>query len=196
MADTDVVLDGRYRITRRVGAGGMGEVYRAQRIRLGDEVAIKFIRADAGEDPRSRDSFMSEARASAALRHPNVVSVLDFGIDSARGPFLVMEYLNGPSVAQEIAASGPLDVRTASRILSDLASALDLAHSIGLVHRDLKPANIVTHRYDNGEVVYKIIDFGISMMLRGTDAATALDRGRVLGSLPYASPEQLHRRTG
>jgi serine/threonine protein kinase len=186
------ILDGRYRITRRVGGGGMGEVYRAERTRLGDEVAVKFVRADdRGSDPLSRERFMSEGRLAAALRHPNIVSVLDVGIDSVRGPFLVMEYLNGPTLAQEIAASGVIAPTRAVEILAGLASAMDHAHSMGLVHRDLKPANVVAHRYGNGAVVYKIIDFGIGTLTKGGDLATTRDRHLVMGSLAYAAPEQL-----
>ena len=96
MSPAREVLDGRYRIRGRLGAGGMGEVYLAERIRLGDDVAIKFIRAETAADPASRHRFMSEARSCAAMRHPNIVSVLDFGIDDERGPFLVMEYFERP----------------------------------------------------------------------------------------------------
>jgi serine/threonine-protein kinase len=188
--NTSEILDGRYRITRRVGIGGMGEVYHAERTRLGDDVAIKFMRSDANDGPR-RERFMIEARAAAALRHPNIVSVIDFGIDDTRGPFLVMEYLNGPSLAQEIAESGPFEVQRAAAILADLASAIDLAHSIGLVHRDLKPANVVAHRYSDGDSLYKIVDFGIGIFVEPPDEATTVDTGPVLASLPYASPEQL-----
>lgn len=191
MADLDDVLDGRYRITDRVGSGGMGEVYRARRVRLGDDVAIKFIRAEVVEEPRARERFMTEGRAAAALRHPNIVSVLDFVVTSARGPFLVMEYLSGPSVAQEIAISGALDFRRVCRIIADLASALDLAHSVGLIHRDLKPSNVVAHRYGNGEIVYKIVDFGLGLLMKNAASATTLEGAPAFGSLPYASPEQL-----
>jgi serine/threonine protein kinase len=191
VADLDDVLDGRYRITDRVGSGGMGEVYRARRVRLGDDVAIKFIRAEVVEEPRARERFMTEGRAAAALRHPNIVSVLDFVVTSARGPFLVMEYLSGPSVAQEIAISGALDFRRVCRIIADLASALDLAHSVGLIHRDLKPSNVVAHRYGNGEIVYKIVDFGLGLLMKNAASATTLEGAPAFGSLPYASPEQL-----
>jgi serine/threonine protein kinase len=189
MSPAGEVLDGRYRIRARLGAGGMGEVYLAERVRLGDDVAIKFIRSETAADPAARDRFMSEARSCAALRHPNIVSVLDYGIDEERGPFLVMEYLNGPNLAAEIAASGPLAVNRAATITSALAAALDVAHAAGLVHRDVKPANIVAHRYGNGDLLYKIVDFGIGLMIDRT-AATAT-RTPALGSLAYAPPEQL-----
>jgi serine/threonine-protein kinase len=190
MADVEV-LDGRYRLTHRLGAGAMGEVYRAERIWLGDEVAIKFVRSEAGEPTEAHDRFMFEGQLAARLRHPSIVTVFDFGIDRVRGPFLVMEYLNGPTLAQEIAASGPFEVARAIDILDDLASALDLAHASGLVHRDLKPANIVAHRLSNGEVLYKIIDFGIGALLKEASEETTIDRAPFIGSLAYAAPEQL-----
>ena len=190
MSPAREVLDGRYRIRGRLGAGGMGEVYLAERIRLGDDVAIKFIRAETAANPASRHRFMSEARSCAAMRHPNIVSVLDFGIDDERGPFLVMEYLNGPSLAAELAASGPLEVHRAASIASALAAALDLAHAGGLVHRDVKPANIVAHRYGNGDLLYKIVDFGIGVMVDKAAAVTAT-REPVRASFAYAPPEQL-----
>ncbi len=184
------ILDGRYRIRERIGIGGMGEVYRAERVRLGDDVAIKFVRTDTSVVEDSRRRFMAEGRALAALRHPNIVSVIDFGIDEERGPFLVMEHLSGPSLAEEIAASGPLELDKAIRITTDLAAAIDLAHGAGLIHRDLKPANIVAHRYANGELTYKIVDFGIGTVIR-TAASTTTAPARIFASLPYAAPEQL-----
>jgi serine/threonine protein kinase len=184
------VLDGRYRILERIGRGGMGEVFRAERVRLGDDVAIKFVRTDAAVTDDLRARFMAEGRNLAALRHPNIVSVLDFGVDERRGPFLVMEHLSGPSLAAEIAASGPLDVNKAVRITTDLAAALDLAHNAGLVHRDVKPANVVAHRYSNGELSYKIVDFGIGTVIRKAGSTTTAPR-QMFASLPYAAPEQL-----
>jgi serine/threonine protein kinase len=189
------ILDGRYQISALIAAGGMGQVFRARRIRLGDDVAIKVIRHTAGDDPELHERFISEGRTCAALRHPSIVSVLDVGIDREAGPFLVMEFLNGPSLSQEIAA-GPLPLDKVCRITTDLASALDLAHSRGLVHRDLKPGNIVAHRYDTGDVVYKIVDFGIGIMRNTSDATTRMDvTGRIMGTLAYASPEQLSGET-
>lgn len=186
------ILDGRYQILALIAAGGMGEVFRAKRTRLGDEVAVKVIRSTGHDDPRLHHQFMTEGRACAALRHPNIVSVLDVGVDPALGPFLVMEYLNGPSLAQEIAATGPMPPEKVRRIAGDLAIAIDLAHAQGLIHRDLKPANIVTHRYETGDVVYKIVDFGIGLMRHADDdAMQTVAAGPIMASLSYASPEQL-----
>ena len=129
----------------------------------------------------------------AALRHPHIVSVLDFGIDASVGSYLVMEHLNGPSLVQQLRTNGPLPVSEVCRVASHVATALDLAHSRGIVHRDLKPANIMTHRYETGEVVYKIIDFGIGN-LQAQDAPTTNlgDAARFSATLAYASPEQLN----
>ena len=190
---TGAVLDGRYEIVARIAAGGMGEVFRARRTRLGDDVAVKVIHAAALENKGHRDRFMTEGRLCAALRHPNIVSVLDVGVDADFGPFLVMEFLNGQSLAQEIAAAGTLPPEKVRQIAVDLAAAIDLAHSRGLVHRDLKPANIVAHRYETGDVVHKIVDFGIGLMRRPDDEATQSTAGaQIMGSLAYASPEQLN----
>jgi len=171
----------------------MGEVFRARRTRLGDDVALKVIHSAALEDEGRRDRFMTEGRLCAALRHPNIVSVLDVGVDPGFGPFLVIEFLNGRSLAQDIAETGPLPTEQVRRIAVDLAAAIDLAHSLGLVHRDLKPANIVTHRYETGKVVPKIVDFGIGLM-RGAENATmqSAPTAPLMASLAYASPEQLN----
>ena len=107
MFDAGVVIDQRYEIRGTLGAGGMGEVYRARRLLLGDEVAIKIIRP-AGEDQEAvRQRFLRESRVCAQLRHPNIVSILDFDVDGDRRPFLVMELLNGPSLKGELTQRGP-----------------------------------------------------------------------------------------
>jgi len=184
------VLDRRYKIEALIGVGGMGEVYRARRTRLGDVVAIKFIHTRGGDTRTVRRRFMAEAHMCAMLHHPHIVSVLDFGVEPRIGPYLVMEHLNGPSLKQQLEDRGAFDVPAACRIASQVASALDLAHSQGIVHRDLKPGNVMTHHYMGGEVVYKVIDFGIGDLQRGT-RTTRADDGRTLVTMAYASPEQL-----
>jgi serine/threonine-protein kinase len=165
----------------------MGKVYRAHRTRLGDVVAIKFITRDAGDLRALEKRFMHEARMCAVLRHPHIVSVLDFGIETGIGPYLVMEYLNGPSLKQQLHERGAFDLPEVCRIASQVGSALDLAHSQDIVHSDLKPGNVMTHRYTAGEVVYKIIDFGIGA-LRSRQPE---DDGSTLVTVEYGSPEQL-----
>ena len=187
------VLDRRYKVESLIGVGGMGQVYRARRTRLGDIVAIKIIHPRSGDTPALRKRFMeNEARMCAMLHHPYIVSVLDFGVETGIGPYLVMEYLNGSSLKQQLDDRGAFDVPDVCRIASQIASALDLAHSQGIVHRDLKPGNVMTHHYTAGEAVYKVIDFGIGgLQARKTTRTRVDDGGWTLVTLAYASPEQL-----
>jgi serine/threonine protein kinase len=183
-------IDGRYEILAPLGSGGMGHVYRARRTHLGDEVAIKVMQATPDAPPESRDRFLRESRACAQLRHPNIVGLLDFGFDSGNQPYMVMELLSGPSLREEINLEKMAPARVVS-ILEPVASAVQLAHDRGITHRDLKPANIVAHRYDSGERVYKVIDFGLAAMKSTSDETRLTGQGYFLGTLAYASPEQL-----
>jgi serine/threonine protein kinase len=184
------ILDGRYEIVSIIASGGMGAVYRARRTLLLDEVAIKVILTDHTV-PSVRERFMRESRASARLRHPNIVSILDFDIDSSGNPFLVMELLSGPCLKDEIAARRRLEVADVQRIVPQLCNALQLAHSNGIVHRDLKPANIVRHDFPGGEQVYKIVDFGIAAIRGSSDETRLTGANQFVGTVAYSSPEQL-----
>jgi serine/threonine protein kinase len=183
------ILDERYEILTLLAEGGMGAVYRARRTLLGDEVAIKIVRGEhAGPGPRDR--FFRESRASARLRHPHIVSILDFNVDDEQHPFLVMELLNGPSIKDEIAAKGRFTLAEVQAIVPALCTALQFAHDLGIVHRDLKPANIVAHQFGQGQRVYKIVDFGLAN-LRESDETRLTGPHEFLGTIAYASPEQL-----
>ena len=153
------VLDGRYEILELLARGGMGAVYRARRVLLGDDVAVKVL--STPDDESLRERFLRESRAAAQLRHPHIVSVLDYDVDSQGHPFLVMEYLNGPSLQQRVALDRRLPVEEVLDIATSLCSALQLAHDAGVVHRDLKPANVVSHEFMPGSYVYKVVDFGL-----------------------------------
>ena len=167
----------------------MGAVYRARRTLLGDEVAIKIVRADqTGDAPRER--FLRESRACARLRHPNIVSILDFNADQAEHPFLVMELLNGPSLKEEIAASGRLPIPDVQDIVRQVCEALQFAHDSGIVHRDLKPANFVAHAFATDQRVYKVVDFGLAN-IRESDETRLTGPHEFIGTVAYASPEQL-----
>lgn len=190
MLTTGSTLDGRYEVLGLLASGGMGEVYRARRVLLGDEVAIKVIRT-TGDDPGDlRERFLRESRMCAQLRHPNIVTILDFAIAADGQPYLVMEYLNGPSLRDELSAHGPMSVGQVQQIVGPLCGALQLAHDRQIVHRDLKPANIVSHRFESGDTVHKVIDFGLANIRDGADVR--LSRvDQFVGTVVYASPEQL-----
>lgn len=183
------VLDGRYEILELLARGGMGAVYRARRVLLGDDVAVKVL--STPDDASLRERFLRESRAAAQLRHPHIVGVLDYDVDSQGHPFLVMEYLNGPSLQQRVALDRRLPVEEVLDIAASLCSALQLAHEAGVVHRDLKPANVVSHEFMAGSYVYKVVDFGLVNVREIAGALKlTLDR-QFLGTVAYASPEQL-----
>ncbi|MGE0359245.1 MAG: protein kinase [Vicinamibacterales bacterium] len=184
------VIDGRYEIVGPLGAGGMGQVFRARRIRLGDEVALKALHpADSG--PEATERFLRESRACAQLRHPHIVSILDYDLDAAGQPFLVMELLSGPSLREELDLGGAFSPPAALAVLDAVAAAMQLAHDHDVTHRDLKPANIVAHVYGNGERVYKVIDFGLASLKQPPEATRLTLPFTFLGTMAYAAPEQL-----
>jgi len=183
----------QYRILDRIGAGGMGEVYRARDTRLGRTVAVKVLAADVADDPVRRDRFLREARASAALSHPNIAALYEIGDDQGR-LFLAFEYVPGDTL-DAVIAGRPLNPRRAIDLAVQLADALADAHASGIVHRDIKPANVVV----TPKGAAKILDFGLATWTSGgaerdraADAETmmATGRGTALGTVAYMSPEQ------
>ena len=190
MLSTGQILDGRYEILAPLAEGGMGAVYRARRTLLGDEVAIKIILGDSAVSG-ARERFMRESRACARLRHPHIVSILDFNIEPDGHPFLVMELLNGRSLKDELLEAGRLSVADVRRIVPPLCNALQFAHGVGIVHRDLKPANVVAHEFTPGERVYKLVDFGLANIRESTAGTRLTGPHEFIGTIAYASPEQL-----
>jgi len=184
------LLDGRYEILAPLAEGGMGAVYRARRLLLGDQVAIKVVRPDHSS-PSARERFLRESRAAASLRHPSIVSIYDFDMPADGPPYLVMELLSGPSLREEIEAAGRLQVEDVARILTGICSALELTHAHGIVHRDLKPANIVAHEYGSGQRAYKLVDFGIANLRQSTEETRLTGAYQFVGTAAYAAPEQL-----
>jgi eukaryotic-like serine/threonine-protein kinase len=175
------VLGERYRLGERIAGGGMGSVYRAVDGNLGRQVAVKVLRRELADDPTFLERFRREARAAAALSHPGVAGVYDYG-ELGGSAFIVMELVEGETLAERIAAIGRLPFTEAFAIGEQVARALAAAHAHGLVHRDVKPANVLL-----GPGGAKVTDFGIA---KAATAATLTRTGMVLGSANYVAPEQ------
>lgn len=182
------IVDRKYRLDARIGFGGMGEVYRASRLLIGDEVAIKILHAEHVSDPQATERFRREAQAAARLKHPNAVSIYDFGVSNDGLVYLVMELVEGQNLRHIIRQQGPLAPATVSEITNQVCSALQVAHEQNVVHRDLKPDNIMVNVTISGLRV-KVLDFGIAK-LRDLAANNLTITGNVMGTPHYMSPEQ------
>jgi eukaryotic-like serine/threonine-protein kinase len=195
-AETGVLLDGRYRIERLLGEGGMGAVYLASHVGLGREVAIKFLHAELASREEVVGRFYREAQAAAAIRHKNIIEVFDVGVSPQGEPFLVMEYLEGESLAGLLKRAGPLNLGAACAVMEPALQALQAAHRKGIIHRDLKPDNIFLAYQQGDPPVVKIIDFGISKFTQGEFDKWRTKTGSVMGTPAYMSPEQARGSAG
>ena len=188
------ILAGRYKLETRLGEGGMGVVYRATHVMLGKAFAIKLIKAGiAPPSPDSVGRFRREARLLAELNHPNIVPVVDLGETPDRLLYFAMEVVEGPTLAEVIRRSGPLEPGRIARLLRQVTSALAQAHRKSIIHRDLKPQNIVLATNDDGSEVPKLLDFGIA---KSFDEATTriATTNFAIGTPHYMSPEQALNR--
>jgi serine/threonine-protein kinase len=184
-----VVLAGRYRIEKRLGAGGMGEVYRAVNTVIDRPVAIKVLHRELTRNQEIVERFLREAKAAIIVRHPNVVDVLDV-LEHEGVPFIVQELLNGRDLSHYIeAAGGKLGVDEVLPLLIPVVEAVGSAHAKGVVHRDIKPENVFLHEVE-GQVVPKVLDFGISK-LTAAGAKRMTSTGTAMGTPAYMSPEQI-----
>lgn len=183
-----------YRITAKLGAGGMGEVFLAEDTRLERKAAIKFLPPEMAKDPERRQRFLKEAKAASALNHPNVCIVYDVGETDNGQPFIAMEFIEGGSLDHVLEKRGRLPIPQVVDLAVQVADALDAAHSSRIVHRDIKPANISLN--ERGQV--KVLDFGLAKRL-ATESHDALEatammqqtqEGSVMGTPRYMSPEQ------
>ena len=194
---------GPYEIVAPLGAGGMGEVFRARDTRLDRSVAIKVLPSALAADPQLRERFEREARAISSLSHPHICTLFDVGQQDGVD-FLVLEYLEGETVAERLARGGRLDPSEALRIAIDICDALDKAHRSGIVHRDLKPGNVFLVRSGGASTppVAKLLDFGLAKSAAPAVATTALSmlpttppnltvQGAILGTFQYMAPEQI-----
>ena len=180
-------IGGRYVITEKVGAGGMGTVYRARHDVVGRDVAIKFLSPDLAGDPTNRRRFLREAKAANKIDHEHIIDITDYGETPDGLVYLVMEFLEGESLADTI-GRGPLPVPRAVDIARQMASALSRAHELDVIHRDIKPENVhLLRRAHGGGDFVKILDFGLAKM-KGEIRLTAT--GAVFGTPEYMAPEQ------
>jgi len=180
----NTVFDGRYRIVRRLGSGGMANVYLAEDEELGRRVAIKILNDRHASDDSFVERFRREAKNAAGLSHPNIVSIYDRG--EAEGTYYIaMEYLEGRSLKDRIVAEGPLPIAAVIECVRQILRAVGFAHRSGIVHRDIKPHNVMLAQ-EGSERRYKVTDFGISR----TSASQMTEAGSIVGTAQYLSPEQ------
>jgi serine/threonine protein kinase len=186
---TDDIVGSRYRLISFIGEGAMGEVFVAENVAIGVRVAIKFLKPELLARPQFRQRFEYEARAISAIQHPNVARFFDLVIGDPT--FLVMEYVEGPNLADVIKREGRLQPTRAAFIATRLAWALDAVHTAGIIHRDLKPSNIVlTYDPEHFEAP-KLIDFGLAKLAIAAQVTPITRAGQVVGTPHYMAPEQI-----
>ncbi len=187
------ILAGKYRVERILGVGGMGVVIAATHLQLDQRVALKFVLPEAIQGPETIERFSREARAAVKLRSDHVARVLDVGTLENGSPYMVMEYLEGRDLGQEVEARGPLPHEEAAEYVLQACEAIAEAHAIGIVHRDLKPQNLFLGRRVDGRPLVKVLDFGISKFSgsQSGENMSLTTTHAVMGSPNYMSPEQL-----
>jgi len=182
------ILDGRYEIIKRLGAGGMGEVYKAKHILLGATRVIKVVHPNISTNADARERFLREARAATKVQHPNVATVHDFASLPDGSHYMVWEFIDGENLAQRLRSRGPLPPRNAVRIGIQALRGLEAIHRAGIIHRDISPENLMIAHADDS---VKIIDLGVAKIEEDAGAVSQTKTGIFVGKLRYASPEQL-----
>jgi serine/threonine protein kinase len=185
------VLDGKYQVERIIGEGGMGVVYLGIQTNIQKKVAVKFFNPDACTDRECMDRFVNEARFSAAIGHANIINIFHFGYVDETVPYIVMEYLEGESLGRALLREKVFPVERALEIAHQVLDALRAVHASNILHRDLKPENVFLARQTGGNEIVKLLDFGISRLMKPGDMSERLrEAGKVYGTPYYASPEQ------
>jgi serine/threonine protein kinase len=189
-----LILDGKYKLIENLGQGGMGSVFRAERLHIGDEVAVKLLHHDLVREEQALERFRREARTAAMIRHPNIVTIHDFsdGTRDASEAYIVMELVQGISLGKLLRREGRMSPPRAVRLMEDICAGVGVAHRRGLLHRDLKPDNVIVvpPSHESDEETAKVVDFGLAKV-RDVAASTALTQtGAIIGTLYYMSPEQ------
>ena len=189
----DRVVDGKYRLEKLLGRGGMGAVYLATDLRLNREVAIKVLIGSMFGDRLALRRFEREAQASAKLNHPNIITVYDFGAIEGEGAYLVMEHLQGFTLRSYLKDNGNVPPAQAADWLNQILEGMKVAHQNGVIHRDLKPENIFISRTANEQNKITILDFGLAKLrfLDQAESKSLTVPGAVIGTLSYMSPEQI-----
>jgi tRNA A-37 threonylcarbamoyl transferase component Bud32 len=193
-------IGGRYEVTRFIAAGGMGEVYEAIDRELGARIALKTMRPELATEARALDRFKREIHLARKVTHPNVCRIFDFGVhaldNGGRVPFLTMELLDGPTLAQHLHQVGRLSPTDATPLVDQLTAALEAAHQAGVVHRDFKPQNVVLLDTRSGGWKAVVTDFGVARACDGDDlGATHTGARGLVGSPAYMAPEQVEGRS-
>jgi serine/threonine protein kinase len=183
------LLKEAYQVTRLIGQGGMGAVYEAMQTSLGKRVAIKVMDRSLATNPEALARFRREIQVTAQLAHPNIIQVTDFGTAPTGEPYLVMEFLDGEDLEQRLQRVTRMPVEPTVHIVKQLASALAVTHAEGIVHRDLKPANVFLIRIPGQTDFVKVVDFGISKVLKASTAKLTQAQ-MIVGTPEYMSPEQ------
>src|SRR6185369_16167177 len=181
------VLDGKYRVERVLGVGGMGVVVAATHVQLETRVALKFLLPEVLGQPQVVQRFAREARAAVQIQSEHVARVIDVSTLPTGSPYMVMEYLEGGDLSQALAKNGAMPVGQSVNYLLQACEAIAEAHALGIVHRDLKPANLFLARRAGRDPIVKVLDFGIS---KSGDGATSglTQTSNVMGSPQYMSP--------
>jgi serine/threonine-protein kinase len=184
------VIDGKYKVDRLLGRGGMGAVYVGTHMQLERNVAVKILRAELVADSNAAARFAREARAAARIEHPNAVNVYDFGQLEGGGAYLVMEYVDGVSLRQVMRQRGPLPLALVVDLVGQIAGAVAAAHARGIIHRDVKPENVMVRTEEDGRLTAKVVDFGLAKLLSGDTLTQLSNQSEIIGTPRYMAPEQ------